>query len=264
MGAVGYSKVGSSVAVRLAQDGADVAIHGNEGTDKAAAALCEEIQALGAAATWVTCDPTSPAEVAAMCDEVAGSLGGIDALIGTASVVPGGALLDAATSTWRETLLTNLKAPFLVGRAAARIMIDAGRPGKILFLSSHAARIGIAGLGVYASSQAGLGGLVRTMALELADFDIAVNLLSVGSMREDPGYPDTSGVNSGAPLLQEWSGGKGTALGRPNGEAPASLPLRGGVSIDEVADTVSHLISSRGDYSTGQVVDMTRGQIIGR
>ncbi len=264
IGAAGYGRVGAAIALRLATAGFDVAVHGSEGAEESTARLRAEVAHLGVQSIALTCDPTSPSAVASIFAEVQGAFGGLDAMVGAASIVPAGPLLDSGVEMWRETLRVNLKAPFLASREAARLMMAQGTGGKILYVSSHASRVGIRGLGVYSSSQAGVVGLVKTMALELADFDINVNVLAVGSMRQDPELPTRSGMNDGADLLHRSSGGSDTTLGRPSGEAPASLPFDGGVSIDDVAARVADLVSSRGDYVTGQVVDLTGGQLIGR
>ena len=264
VGAAGYSRIGGAIARHLAESGAAIVAHGADGAQRETERLSKELSDIGGRSIAVTCDPTSASAVTEMFGTVAKTFGQLDVMVGAASIVPGGSLLDSDVATWQTTLQVNLKVPFLTGREAARMMIESGGGGKILFVSSHAARVGIKGLGVYSTSQAGIAGLVRTMALELADHRINVNALSVGSMRDDPGFSETTSLNDGAPFLQRWSGGIRSALGRPEGEAPDTLPLRGGVGIDDVAGAVADLVSFRGDYVTGQVVDLTGGQLIGR
>lgn len=262
--ALGYSNVGRAIALVLAKRGADLAVHGPDANEADVSSLVQEVRSAGGKAIPLTGDSAQSSEVERMFREVVKGLGGVDILVSAGASVPRSPLFDAQPSLWKETLRTNMKGPFLCSQEAARYMVQAGTGGKVLFLSTHAARIGIAGLGVYSASQAGIVGLARSMALELADHNIAVNVLSVGRMREDPGFSDTRERNNGVEQLQEWNGGAGTALGRPPDEWPASLPLDGGISLDEVADAVCHLVSAHGDHVTGQVVDLTGGQLIGK
>ena len=264
IGALGYSNIGRAIALALAKRGADVAVHGPDANAADVGYVVQEVRSAGGKAIPLTGDSAQSSEVERMFREVVKGLGSVDILVGAAANVPGSSLFNAQPSLWKETLRTNMKGPFLCSQEAARYMVEGGKGGKVLFVSTHAARVGIAGLGVYSASQAGIVGLARCMALELADHNIAVNVLSVGRVREDPGFLNILDGNNGVNLLQEWNGGTGTALGRPPGEWPASLPLGSGVSLNEVAEAVCHLVSAHGDHVTGQVVDLTGGQLIGK
>ena len=160
---------------------------------------------------------------------------------------------------WDGALRSDLKAAFVCSRLAAERIVEAGAGGSILFLTSHAARAGIAGLGVHTATQFGLVGLMQCMALELADDGIRVNVLAVGLPAETE-----ADAAPGLGLLKGWSGGKGTGVGRTEGESPSAFPMRGGVRPGEAAGMIAFLVSDSAMHVTGQLVDFTGGLVVGR
>ena len=246
-GADGYAGFGQAIAAKLMAEGAGVALHSQTAASSPLS---------GAFA--VSGDLAAAAAARSVVEQTIDRFGRLDVLIVAGLTVPGGPLLETESSTWDETLRSDLKAAFTCSRLAAERMVEAGAGGSILFLTSHAARAGIAGLGVHTATQFGLVGLMQCMALELADDGIRVNALAVGLPAE---------ANNAAPglgLLKGWSGGKGTGVGRTEGESPSAFPMRGGVRAGEAADMIAFLVSDSAMHVTGQLVDFTGGLVVGR
>jgi len=247
-GADGYAGFGSAIAAKLMAEGAGVALH----THTAAAPPDGALSLSG--------DLADAGTARSVVDRTVDRFGGLDVLIVAGVTVPGGPLLETETGVWDDALRSDLKAAFQCSRIAAERMVAAGAGGSILFLTSHAARTGIAGLGVHSATQFGLVGLMQCMALELADDGIRVNVLALG-------LPTEAEANDAAPglgLLKGWSGGKGTGVGRTEGESPAAFPMRGGVRPAEAAEMVAFLVSDTAVHVTGQLVDFTGGLVVGR
>ncbi len=245
-GADGYAGFGSAIAAKLMAEGGNVALHShaNGAAPDGALALSGDL-ADGDVARSV---------VAQTVDR----FGRLDIVIVAGLKVPGGALLDTEAGAWDEALRSDLRAAFQCSRIAAERMVGAGNGGSILFLTSHAARSGIAGLGVHSATQFGLVGLMQCMALELADDGIRVNVLALGL----PAEADAAGPGLG--LLKASRAGKGVGVGRTKGEAPAAFPMQGGVRPAEAADMVAFLVSDSAVHVTGQLVDFTGGLVVGR
>ncbi len=245
-GADGYAGFGQAIAAKLMAEGADVALHSH-----AAAAPADGALALSG--------DLADAEVArSAVEQTIDRFSRLDVLIVAGLTVPGGALLDTEAGAWDEALRSDLRAAFQCSRIAAERMVEAGKGGSILFLTSHAARSGIAGLGVHSATQFGLVGLMQCMALELADDGIRANVLALGLSAE----ADAAGPGLG--LLKASRAGKGVGVGRTEGEAPAAFPMQGGVRPAEAADMVAFLVSDSAVHVTGQLVDFTGGLVVGR
>ena len=247
-GADGYAGFGSAIAAKLMAEGAGVALHSH-----AAAAPADGALALSG-------DLADGDVARSVVDQTIDRFGRLDVLIVAGLTVPGGALLETEAGAWDDALRSDLRAAFQCSRIAAERMVEAGNGGSILFLTSHAARAGIAGLGVHSATQFGLVGLMQCMALELADDGIRVNVLAVGL----PAEAEANDAAPGLGLLKGWSGGKGTGVGRTEGESPSAFPMRGGVRPAEAADMVAFLVSDSAVHVTGQLVDFTGGLVVGR
>jgi len=182
--------IGKAAAIALARAGADVGINYLDDS-KAAEAVVREITALGRRAALVQGDVAVPAQAAAMTDDVARQLGGLDILVNNAGVYPRVAFLEMKESDWDYVLDVNLKGGFFCAQAAARIMIAGRRQGAIINISSQAQRGAIRGVH-YSSSKAGVIGMTRAMALELAPHGIRVNAVAPGTTdTAQPRYGNT-------------------------------------------------------------------------
>jgi NAD(P)-dependent dehydrogenase (short-subunit alcohol dehydrogenase family) len=223
------SGIGRATAVALARAGCDVGVtwHSDrEGAERTA----EEVRACGRRAEVHHLDLTRLPEAAAVVDDLADALGGVDVLVngsGTGTATP---LLDLDFDTWRRVLATDLDGAFLCLQRAARRMIAAGRGGRIVNITSvheHAPRVGAA---PYCAAKGGLGQLTRTAAIELAAHGITVNAVAPGEIATPmTGQEDTDPTSTRRP---------GIPLGRP-------------ANAWEVADVIVFLASSAASYVTG-------------
>ncbi len=175
------SGIGRAVAVALAGPGRHVGITWHTDRD-GAARTADEIAAHGATPLSHHLDLTEPRTAAAVVDELADGMGGVDALVfcsGTGSSTP---LLEMGYDQWREVVSVDLDGAFVCLQAAARHMVNAGRGGRIVAITSvheHAPRVGSA---PYCAAKAGLGLLVKVAALELAHHGITVNAVAPGEV----------------------------------------------------------------------------------
>jgi NAD(P)-dependent dehydrogenase (short-subunit alcohol dehydrogenase family) len=223
------SGIGRACAVALAEAGCDVGITWH--TDREGAQdTAKEVAGLGRRAEVRQLDLTRLPDAAAVVDELADALGGVDVLVnnsGTGTATP---LLDIDYETWRTVLATDLDGAFLCLQRAARRMIAAGRGGRIVNVTSvheHQPRVGSS---AYDAAKHGLGGLVKTAALELGSHGITVNSVAPGEIATPmTGQEDDDPHGTRRP---------GVPLGRP-GDAR------------EIAAVVAFLASPAASYVTG-------------
>jgi NAD(P)-dependent dehydrogenase (short-subunit alcohol dehydrogenase family) len=200
------SGIGRATAVALAASGLDVGItwHTDE---EGAEETADEVRRAGRNAVVRRLDTTDPAGAAAAIDALAEELGGVDVFVNNAGTGDGTAFLDLDLDTWKTTVDTNLTGAFACLQAAARRMVKAGRGGRIVAVTSvheFQPRVGAA---AYDASKHGLGGLIKTMALELAEYGITANNVAPGEIAtpmtgqtdEDPTTTDRPGVPLGRP-----------------------------------------------------------------
>jgi len=190
----------------------------------------------GGTATALKCDVTKADEVDSMVEQAIRTYGRVDVLVNNAGIIRRRSLMGTTDEDWDEQLDVDLKGPFLCARAVAPRMMERGY-GKIVNISSIAGIVGCTST-AYSASKAGLNGLTRQWALELASHGIRVNSVA-------PGYTATP-IN--ADLRQ-------TPAGKHIGE---SIPLGWGKSVD-IAAAVLFLCSHESDYITGQTLAVDGG-----
>jgi NAD(P)-dependent dehydrogenase (short-subunit alcohol dehydrogenase family) len=224
------SGIGQESAKELAENGFDVGITYN--TDEAGAketlSAVEEVGRLGEVRRL---DLTDLPEAADVIDELMDALGGVDVLVNNAATVdPTGEFLNLSYEEWRRVLDTNLSGAFLCAQRAARKMVDAGKGGRIINITSVHEHIPRLGLSAYCASKGGLGLLTKVMAMELAPYDILVNAIAPGAIATPMiGAEDTD------PHTIELSN---LPLGRPG-------------HAREIATFVAFLASRKASYATG-------------
>ena len=223
------SGIGKATAVALAKAGMDVGITWLE-DDRNAQATAEEVRAAGRRAVVSQLDVSDldscGDRIDAMCDE----LGGIDVFVNNAGINATTPALDIPLEEWRRILTTDLDGAFLCIQRAARRMAAAGTGGRIIAVTSvheHQPRVGMAH---YVAAKHGLGGLIKTLALELAEHRITANCVAPGAI--------ATPMNNQGDVDPRTVPTPGLPLGRPGGAW-------------EVAAVVAFLASPAAGYVTG-------------
>ena len=229
--------IGQAAAIALAEAGADVAINWLD-DEPAAQAVAAAVGRAGRRAMLVRADVADVAAAARMVEQVAAGFGRLDILVNNAGIFPRTPFLELTEAAWDSVLAVNLKGAAFVAQAAAKAMIAGGAGGAIVNLSSQAVRG--AALGAhYSASKAGLIGLTRSTALELAPHRIRVNAIA-------PGVVDTAQPRGGF-----------TEQGLR--DLAATLPLgRLGTAAD-IADAIVFLASGRSAFMTGEMIHINGG-----
>jgi 3-oxoacyl-[acyl-carrier protein] reductase len=174
--------IGRAIAETLAANGATVALVARSAGKLADVAAA--IQAAGGKADVFPCDVTQGEAIAGVIEAVVEKLGRLDILVNNAGVTRDTLLPRMSDEEWDDVLTTNLRAPFLFMRAASRPMMSQ-RYGRIINVSSVSGLIGNPGQANYSASKAGLVGLTRTVAKELAGRKITVNAVAPGFISSD-------------------------------------------------------------------------------
>jgi NAD(P)-dependent dehydrogenase (short-subunit alcohol dehydrogenase family) len=187
--------------------------------------------------THLRADLRDPDQISTMMKEISHRSGGVDILINNAGISRSGMSWKITSDDWDETMSVNLNAPFHLTKAAIPHM-RSSKYGRIINISSVVAQTGNVGTAAYAASKAGLIGLTRTLAKELASSGISVNALALG-------YFET-GMISDVPLEQQAQIIQGIPAGRLG-------------STDTVCKTVEWLLSDEAAYVTGQVINLNGG-----
>jgi NAD(P)-dependent dehydrogenase (short-subunit alcohol dehydrogenase family) len=200
------SGIGRATAVALAAAGLDVGItwHTDE---QGAQDTAAEVREHGRTAVVAQLDTTEVPACGDVVDELVAELGGLDVFVNNAGTGSSAPFLELPYETWREIVTTDLDGAFVCLQRAARHMQRAGRGGRIIGVTSvheHQPRVGSS---AYDAAKHGLGGLLKTMALELGQFDITVNAVAPGEIAtpmtgqtdEDPRTTSRPGVPLGRP-----------------------------------------------------------------
>ncbi|WP_222268950.1 SDR family NAD(P)-dependent oxidoreductase [Modestobacter marinus] len=235
----GGSGIGAAIAVLYAREGADVAVL--DRNEENARAVAEECRSSGGRATALTVDATDGEAVRAAMDRVVAELDGIDVLVNSAGVLDETPLLEMTEATFDRVLAVDLKAVFLGIRWAAPHMVERGG-GRIINIASQLGIKGGTGLTHYVAAKAGVIGMTKAMALELAQYKILVNAIAPG--------PIVTPLIEG--LSAEWKAAK-----------QAELPIGRFGQAHEVAPTALLLASSPGgDLYTGQTLGPNSGDVM--
>ncbi|MEU6162450.1 3-oxoacyl-ACP reductase family protein [Streptomyces sp. NPDC047130] len=230
----GSRGIGAAVALRLAEEGADVVLTYENGADRAAEVV-ERIEAAGRRALAVRADSADPEALVAAVDEAAAAFGRLDVLVNNAGVFLVGPLDELGPEDIERTLAVNVRAPFTASRAAVRHM---ERGGRVISIGSNVAeRAVFPGLALYAMSKSALVGMTKGLARELGPRGVTVNLVI-------PGPTDTDTNPADGPNAEVIAGF--TAVGR---YAEAA----------EIAATVAHLASADASYVTGASIAVDGG-----
>jgi 3-oxoacyl-[acyl-carrier protein] reductase len=232
--------IGRAIALQLARDGAAVVVNGR--ADQAAIeTVADEIRALGGRAMPFLADVSDPDAVARMAEAAATALGGIDIAVSNAGLRRQTAFLDMSLAEWREIMSVALDGAFILAQAVVPQMISRGG-GAFVALSGISTHVGTPNRAHVSASKAGLEGLVRAMAVELAPQGIRCNCVS-------PGAIDTVRGAAAGPM--------------PKTLREAGIPLGRKGSVEEIAAVVRMLVGPEGGYVTGQTIHVNGGAFLG-
>ncbi|CAH2030999.1 3-oxoacyl-[acyl-carrier-protein] reductase [Trichlorobacter ammonificans] len=227
--------IGRSIALALAAQGATiVAVDMDQAATEAVVA---ELQAAGAKALAVVGNVTVPADTERMIDAAVEAFGRVDILVNNAGITRDGLLMRMKDDEWDAVLNVNLKGAFLCTRAACKVM-SKQRYGRIINIASIVGQMGNAGQANYCASKAGLIGLTKSNARELAKRNITVNAVA-------PGFIATAMTDA----LPE----------KVRAELTAQIPLERLGSSDDIANAVVFLASEASGYITGHVLAVNGG-----
>ncbi len=229
--------IGRAIAVTLAQGQANVALNyaGNDAAAKQALDLCE--QAGSGRCKLYKFDVADPAACQKAVDEIMGEFGGLHVLVNNAGIAVDQLVVRLKDEDWRRQLEVNLTGAFNLVRAATRPMMKQ-KGGVMVNLTSVVGEMGNAGQAAYAASKAGLIGLTKSVARELASRNVRVNAVA-------PGFIDTDMTAA----LPEAARQKLLEM----------IPLARLGTAQDVADCVAWLASEKAAYVTGEVVRVNGG-----
>ena len=235
----GSRGIGRAICLELARQGAAVAVNyaGNSAAAEETAALCRE---LGAEAEVFQADVSDPAACSALVAAVKERFGRLDILVNNAGISRDGLLMTAKEEDFTQTLDTNLKGAYFCTKAAAKLMVRQ-RYGRIVCLSSVVGLRGNPGQTAYAASKAGILGLVKAAAKELAGRDITINAVA-------PGFIETDMTA----VLPEKA--RDTMLG--------AIPKGRPGFPEDVARAVAFFVEKEAGYITGQVLCVDGGMAV--
>ena len=228
--------IGRAVCLALAAQGADVVVN-YAGSAETAGETAKECRALGVRAIAVQADVADEAQAAALIETAVRELGGVDILVNNAGITRDGLLLRMSEDDFSRVLDTNLKGAFHCMKAACRGMMRR-RAGRIVNISSVVGVRGNAGQANYAASKAGLIGLSKSAAKELASRGVTVNCIA-------PGFIDTAMTAALPEAVKE--------------KLLAEIPMGRFGAAEDVAAAAAFLASDAAAYITGQVLCVDGG-----
>jgi 3-oxoacyl-[acyl-carrier protein] reductase len=229
--------IGRALATELARRGADVAFNYAKSAE-AAESLTHEIEASGVRSLSAQCDVADTAAAGEMVKQVKDTFGRIDFLVNNAGITRDNLILRMKEDDWDSVIDTNLKGAWNFAKAALRIMLRQEEGGSILNITSISGRVGMAGQSNYSASKAGMIGLTKALAKEVASRKVTVNALALGLIATDmAGALDET---YRAKILEQ-------------------IPLGRFGEVDEIARIACFMLSDDARYITGQTLQIDGG-----
>lgn len=235
----GSRGIGKAIALSLAKNGANIVVN-YSGNEEAAKKVVEEITALGVKAIAYKANVSSSDEVTALVKHTVDEFGSIDILVNNAGITRDGLLLRMKDADWDAVIDTNLKGVFNCIKASAKFM-SRQRSGRIINISSVVGQIGNPGQMNYVAAKAGVLGLTKTAAKELASRNITVNAIA-------PGFIETDMTNE----LNE----------QIRNSMLTNIPLQSFGQPEDIANAVVFLATDASRYITGQTINVDGGLVM--
>lgn len=232
----GSRGIGRAIAIALAHEGAEVVINFNSNAEKAKEVVAEIAKA-GGKASLCQFDVANVDATQAAMDGLLKEKKRISILVNNAGITADGLMMRYSIDDWDKVQNTNLRSAFVMSQAVVRSMMKE-RKGSIIHITSVVGLIGNPGQAAYCAAKAGLVGLTKSMAKELASRNIRVNAVA-------PGFIDTDMTHALTPEQKEMIA-KGIPLGRTG-------------TAEEVAHAVVFLASQSSNYITGQIISVDGG-----
>ncbi len=233
--------IGAGIAVKLAADGFAVAVLDLE--ESACKETVERITAAGGRALAVGADVSDSAAVQVAVERVAAELGPPVVLVNNAGVIRDNLLFKMSDDDWEIVMAVHLRGAFLMSRACQKYMTEQ-KWGRIVNLSSTSA-LGNRGQANYSAAKAGLQGLAKTLAIELGPFGVTANAIAPGFIATDMTAATAARMGIDFETFKEG--------------AAAQIPVRRVGQPEDIANTVSFLVSEGAGFVSGQVIYVAGG-----
>ncbi len=271
-GAAGKQGMGRAIAVRLAHDGADVAINDITQFDVRRSeddriegwmglkSVEAEIISLGRKALIVEADVSSNQQVTEMVTKCTNTFGKIDILVNNSGIVEPRKSIEISVEDWAKVLAVDLNGSFYCAKAVAKGMIERGQGGKIINIASVGAKDPSPGAPAYTAAKYGLLGLTVSLAADLGKYNIHVNAVCPGLIYTNMGTG--IGVRS---AMRKLGISEEEAIAKAYSNNILRQPALGRIGrTSDIANMVAFLASNESDYITGQAINVDGGIVFGR